>query len=90
MIISFYPTLNTVFETLLEFNVPEAQHAKIRDKMQTIDLEPVGVFDRAEEELSKFSGGQLDELLIGEQDDESYVSEDTTDVITAIFEMITK
>ena len=89
MNISFYPTLTTVFETLLEFNVPEEQHAKIRDKMNTTDLEPVGIFDRAEEELSQFSAGQLDELLIGEQDDESCVSEDSTDVITAIFEMIT-
>ena len=90
MKLPFYPTLTIVAEILIEYNVKECQHDIVRDKLQSIDLEPVGLFDRAEAELSKFSETQLDELLIGEQDDESFISEDATDVITALFEMITK
>lgn len=90
MKLSFYPTLTIVAEILIEYNVKESQQNKVRDKLQSTDLEPVGLFDRAEAELAKFSETQLDELLVGEKDDESFISEDATDVITALFEMITK
>lgn len=91
MLITHYPTLHKAFDLMLLDNVASAQIIKSsRAYIVTVNLEPVGVFDRAEAELSKLAKDQLYELCCGAQDEPSYpkVSSETDEVLTVLFEMM--
>jgi len=88
MRLTHYPTLSRAFDLMLIDNVANPHVIKaIRNKVHQESLEPVGVFDRAEAELSKLSIIDLSDLCIGEEGD-VVVTEEAQDVLTALFEMI--
>jgi hypothetical protein len=89
MLLEFYPTLTKAFKLMVIDNVASPSIVKqIFEKASKESLEPVGVFDRAEEELSKLTVDQLYEVCCGDQDECVKLSQDSDDVLLALFEMI--
>lgn len=91
MLLEHYPTLTKAFDLMLSDNV--ASHViskKIRAKVHSMSLELVGVFDRAEADLSKLSEENLDWVCCGAQDDPDYpkISDDAEEILNALFDMI--
>jgi hypothetical protein len=88
MLLNHYPTLTIAFDLMLADNVAQAAvYDQIRAKVHKESLEPVGIFDRAEAELSKLSDEDLKELCMGEADTIP-VSDEAQEVLSALFEMI--
>ena len=91
MILSHYPTLTKAFDLMVADNVASNLIVlAIHTKMANQSLEPVGIFDRAEAELSKLDEEALYELCCGAQDEPTCpkVSEDSEDVLNALFDMM--
>ena len=91
MLLTHYPTLTKAFDLMLVDNVGDYRIIKkIREKVHAESLEPVGVFDRAEADLSKLSEDDLDWVCCGEQDAPDFpkISADSEEILNALFEMI--
>jgi len=91
MKLAYYPTLSKAFDLMLADNVGSFMTATcISVKVYDQSLEPVGIFDRAEEELSKLSENELDMLCCGAPDEKGCpkVSAEAEEILNALFEMI--
>lgn len=89
MKLSYYPTLSKAFKFMLANNVASSTLLKkIFKRVNDYNLEPVGIFDRVELELSKLSELELEFLAAGDKDFAPEVSKEAEELLTALFEMI--
>lgn len=76
MLLSHYPTLTHVVDLMIGDDIDPAIKHKLLQRINSESLEPVGIFDRAEAELSKLSELDLLAIVIGSDDDEDEDEDD--------------